>query len=99
MRRLSPFSDKICWVFKKSSDASRFLSNLIFDFVYIDGLHDYSSVLQDCYNWYPLVKKGGILGGHDFIGAHKDLKRAVKVFCKDWGLKLVVQPPDWWAVK
>ena len=36
------------------------------DFVYIDASHDYESVKKDIENWYPKVKKGGILAGHDY---------------------------------
>ena len=36
------------------------------DFVYIDALHDYESVKSDIEAWYPKVKTGGILYGHDY---------------------------------
>lgn len=36
------------------------------DFVYIDGNHQYSSVLEDIKIWYPKIKNGGILAGHDY---------------------------------
>lgn len=37
------------------------------DFVYIDATHQYDSVVTDLAAWWPKVKSGGILGGHDFI--------------------------------
>jgi hypothetical protein len=36
------------------------------DFVYIDARHDYESVLEDLEAWFPKVKPGGILAGHDY---------------------------------
>lgn len=36
------------------------------DFVYLDAKHDFDSVAQDFSLWYPRVKKGGIIGGHDY---------------------------------
>lgn len=36
------------------------------DCVYIDGNHCYEAVSQDIQLWFPKVKKGGILSGHDF---------------------------------
>jgi len=36
------------------------------DFVFLDGAHDPDSVNADIISWYPKVKNGGILGGHDF---------------------------------
>jgi len=37
------------------------------DFVYVDAMHWYQDVLDDCKAWMPKVKKGGFIGGHDFI--------------------------------
>lgn len=37
------------------------------DFVYIDGDHELKGVLDDIWHWYPKVKRGGIIAGHDYI--------------------------------
>jgi hypothetical protein len=37
-----------------------------FDMVYIDADHSYNAVLQDLEAYYPLVKSGGFLAGHDY---------------------------------
>lgn len=37
------------------------------DWVYIDGLHDFANVLVDIDAWWPLVKPGGIIAGHDWV--------------------------------
>jgi predicted O-methyltransferase YrrM len=42
------------------------LKGLKFDFVYIDGLHTYDGVKTDIVNFLPLVKTGGVIGGHDY---------------------------------
>jgi len=36
------------------------------DFVFIDADHEYESVLRDLRAWYPKVKPGGTLAGHDY---------------------------------
>lgn len=36
------------------------------DFIFIDADHRYSSVRNDLLNWYPKLKKGGLICGHDF---------------------------------
>lgn len=36
------------------------------DFVFIDGDHHYEIVLKDIQGWFPKVKKGGIISGHDY---------------------------------
>lgn len=37
------------------------------DFVYIDGDHSADAVEADIRAWVSKVKKGGIIGGHDFV--------------------------------
>ena len=53
-------------------------SGIKFDFVFIDADHSYEGVTADILQWWPLVKKGGYLCGHDYdhprIG---EVKRAV----------------------
>lgn len=39
----------------------------MFDFIYVDARHDYKGVLQDLRVWWPLLKPGGILAGHDYV--------------------------------
>lgn len=36
------------------------------DFLFIDGNHDYEAVKKDIQLWYPKVKNGGIISGHDY---------------------------------
>lgn len=36
------------------------------DLVYIDAVHDYENLSQDIRDWYPKVKPGGFIGGHDY---------------------------------
>jgi len=46
----------------------------IFDFVYLDDDHGYEGVRDGIDVWFPLVKKGGMLAGHDYVvdGWHKN---------------------------
>ena len=37
------------------------------DFVYIDGDHSYEGAKQDIRLWFPKVKKGGLIAGHDYL--------------------------------
>ena len=36
------------------------------DFLFIDGGHKYTQVKKDIDAWYPKIKKGGIICGHDY---------------------------------
>lgn len=40
------------------------------DILFIDGNHDYDSVLRDYKNWLKLVKKGGFIAFHDVGSSH-----------------------------
>jgi predicted O-methyltransferase YrrM len=48
-----------------------------FDLVFIDALHDYESVMKDISLWWPKVRKGGVLAGHDFNHKWPGVERAV----------------------
>ena len=49
-----------------SETASKQFKNNYFDFIYIDGLHDYNSVLQDLKTWGPKLKDSGIIVCDDY---------------------------------
>ena len=50
-----------------SVEASEQFPDQFFDFVYIDAAHTYDEVKRDLKAWYPKVKDGGILSGHDYF--------------------------------
>lgn len=68
------------------------------DFVYLDADHRYEHVLADCRAWWPKVRSGGVLCGHDYgrerpRGTLEDqgdwgVERAVKEFLAEVGLEL-----------
>lgn len=85
------------FVFKRSNEAVEEFPPL--DFVYIDGNHSYEAVKDDIALYYPLVKKGGFIGGHDFFGKYQGVVWAVIEFVKEHNLTLHTQVYDWWLVK
>jgi len=44
----------------------RKLSRTRFDFIYLDGAHDYENVKRELTPYWNLLNKGGILAGHDY---------------------------------
>jgi hypothetical protein len=50
-----------------SSEAAARVLDASADFVYVDARHDFASVLEDLEHWYPKVRPGGILAGHDYL--------------------------------
>jgi predicted O-methyltransferase YrrM len=48
-----------------STSAASLLADAVFDLVFIDADHSYSSVRDDIAAWRPKVRPGGVLCGHD----------------------------------
>jgi hypothetical protein len=86
--RLSPFGDRSRMIKAYSPQASELYENDSLDFVYIDGLHDYESVKKDIIAWFPKVKKGRLLCGHDYNTIKwPGVTKAVTEFCKEHSLQ------------
>lgn len=49
-----------------SKDAVNHFEDESLDWVYIDANHGYEAAKEDIDLWWPKVKKGGILSGHDY---------------------------------
>jgi hypothetical protein len=49
------------------------------DFAYIDGDHSYEAALADIKAWWPKIKPGAFLGGHDYV-SFVGVKQAVASF-------------------
>jgi predicted O-methyltransferase YrrM len=47
------------------------------DFVFIDSNHKYDYVKEDIGAWFPKVKKGSIMCGHDYCSEYQGVIRAV----------------------
>jgi len=66
IKNIEPVKDYINPIRGWSYDVVNNYDNESLDFVFIDGAHDYESVKRDIKNWYPKVKKNGIISGHDY---------------------------------
>jgi hypothetical protein len=89
-------SERAWFIFARSIEASKTITEPL-DFVYIDANHNYEYVKEDLEAWYPKLKKGGILSGHDY--PTESVRRAVDEFCEKNKLKLVSTTPDWYCYK
>ncbi|KKM96434.1 hypothetical protein LCGC14_1178130 [marine sediment metagenome] len=72
------------------------------DFVYIDANHSYEYVYQDISIWFPKVKKGGVIAGHDILlknNTYYEVLEAVKNFCYRNNINFYINEPDWYFIK
>jgi hypothetical protein len=65
-----------------SVEAAKQFEDGYFDFVYIDANHTYESVIADLEAWYPKVRKGGMIAGHDYLNFTRDGGKLI-LNCKD----------------
>ena len=104
---LGRYGHKIRWIKKKSAEAVEDFADGSLDFVYIDGNHSYDSVREDIVLYYPKLKEGGLLAGHDYD--YPEVRKAVDEWMPHWNLELHVENTgelrgekkkcDWWAWK
>jgi len=97
-KRLSGYNGMITVIKKISMDAVTDIPCDV-DFVYIDGNHDYEFVKQDIECYYPKVRTGGIIGGHDFTIRYHGVARAVIEFAVKYKKELHGIGQDWWIIK
>jgi predicted O-methyltransferase YrrM len=94
--RMKPFGDKTPFMVMTSVDAAAQFQDDSLDYVYIDGHH--ADAKTDIAAWWPKVKKGGILGGHDYTYYFPCVQKAVNEFVgKELALRF--EEEDWWVLK
>jgi len=105
---LNKYPEKTHFIYKKSIDAINDVPKDL-DFVYIDSDHTYETTKNEIKLYYEKVRKGGILGGHDY--GIKDIEIAVQEFVQKNKLKLYIKYDrfdpdsktkraiDWWVIK
>jgi len=96
-KHLRKYRDKVIFVKKLSEDAVEDIPQL--DFLYIDGNHSYDYVKKDIELYYPKIKKGGYIGGHDFHISAVGVVKAVLEFTEKHNKELEGYPRDWWVKK
>ena len=96
---LQPEGNKAKFIRLPSLEAVQLFPEQIFDFVYIDAMHSRPHVDNDIRVWYPKIRIGGMLGGHDW--GVQDVKDAVNLFAKEMNIKLQEElfETDWFIIK
>ena len=103
LKNIEPHQDRASLIEGYSVPMSECFEDGELDFVYIDADHSYECTKEDIEAWYPKVKKGGIVSGHDYknngnarskamLGTRRlgvcGVKRAVDEFTHKLGVSL-----------
>lgn len=105
VRRTRPFQAAQIIATTSLKAATMLRTNLgvrFLDFAFIDADHTEQAVADDIKAWWPLVKVGGILCGHDYsprIRCHRGVIRAVDKFCKTINQPVNLMSGSVWWVK
>ncbi len=99
--RLKPFGSRSRILRQTSSEAAALFEDGQLDFVYIDAQHHYDAAKDDIGMWFPKVRSGGLLCGHDYVdglheSGHFGVKTAVDEFVSRTGLRLVTSAEKDW---
>jgi predicted O-methyltransferase YrrM len=83
---------------RKSDSARAALAypDAYFDFVFIDADHTYDAVKLDINAWWPKVKMGGVLAGHDWVNEFPGVEKAVR---EKFETIRFIPPRSWWVLK
>jgi predicted O-methyltransferase YrrM len=98
---LSHFERQTRFLHYPSVEAARLCAGEQFDWVFIDGDHSEEAAWADLNAWWPLVKPGGILCGHDWTWHRSPgVAISVKRFCAENELSYTVGTPesDCWRI-
>ena len=93
---LRPFGLRSVVLRMRSLDAVQIFADGALDFVYLDGIHRVPGVDLDIAAWWPKVRPGGILAGHDYEpwNPSPHVRTAVDAFAALHGLAVAVTDLD-----
>ena len=103
LQRLRRFGDRSRVLRLTSADAAPRIRDGSRDFVFIDAQHHYAAVKEDLGLWYPKLRAGGLLCGHDWpldYGPPKfGVRKAVEEFATSAQLRITVSDDgeSWFA--
>lgn len=88
MQRLREFGDRARVYHMISRTAAMLFPEGGADLVFIDADHSYEGTLRDCFDWWPKVREGGWLGGHDFASGDPRFKFGVDTAVKEFSTRI-----------
>lgn len=67
MEKTKEWKDKIHVCRNYTSVCVENMPDGYFDFIYVDARHDFKGAYQDMRSWWPKLRVGGIMAGHDYV--------------------------------
>ena len=67
LAQLAPWEAKLRVCRNYTTACAREVTNGSLDYVYVDARHDRKGVAEDLEHWWPKLREGGILAGHDYV--------------------------------
>lgn len=93
IRNIEPLKDIITPIRLTSTQASHLYEDESLDFVFIDADHTKEGFCADLNCWYPKVKMGGVIAGHDYD--YPQIAESLKEFLID--KQYEVRLPNTWV--
>lgn len=94
LQNTRPVCDTITPIRMTSLDAVSLYENRSLDFIFIDASHEYEDVKKDIIAWYPKLKLGGIIAGHDYT-SYDGVKQAVDEILINKNLNIRLENSYW----
>ncbi len=95
--------DRINLIIKDSSDYNKSVDDTSLDIVFLDKSLTEKEMIQDVLDWFPKVKYGGILCGHDAYtrGVMEGAFKGLRYFLRDDQLNdvKIIDEEVWYVVK
>lgn len=92
--RLAKYEDHIVFLRGESTEMARKVPDSSLVLVYIDADHSFDGVMNDIIAWKPKLVPGAYMAFHDYENPNYGVKRAVNVFCRNYGLQVRSIPED-----
>lgn len=80
--RVAKYGDKATILRGPSIAMAQHVADGSLDLLYLDACHSYQCVLADLQEWFPKVKSGGIIAGHDYLNGAYGVFQAVQEFTR-----------------
>lgn len=90
--KMHPFEHFITVLRGITWDVAKQVPDNSLDIAYLDAGHRYEDVKRDLEAWYPKVKPGAVMAGHDYINPAYGVRQAVEEFAMYHALKVHLIP-------